>query len=92
MQAERVHIDHEEDGFHLLVKTEEGEWFNFHIQDNAESLYDQCRSRIGPWLRERDEARGRYAVRWEIETVDESGYSTSDPKHPDFHSVHANRY
>ena len=100
-EAERVEVDSEEDGFHLLLKSEDGQWYDFRIQNiDLDAFYDQVKARIGPYLRERDEARGTRIVNTGagIQVFacdpDESGgaYELSDPKHPQFHSVHADLY
>jgi hypothetical protein len=88
MDADRIHIDPEEDGFHLLVKTEEGEWHDFRIQDCAEALHEQVNLIIGSWLREREGARLAFLC-----IPDESAglaYDANDPKSPNYHSLHTN--
>ena len=55
------------------------------------------KGRIGPYLQEANEARQAVAAGVSLsaflcspEDVDESGgYDRSDPKHPEFHSIHA---
>lgn len=69
---------------------------------DLDAFYDQVKARIGPYLREKEVVRLAQAVEDATDSliagafvcapadVDESGgYDLSDPKHPDFHSVHA---
>lgn len=56
MSVYKVEIDSDERGFTLTLWDDDtGEHF-FRL-DVAEDLYDQAKSRIGPWLAERDLAR-----------------------------------
>lgn len=91
MIAEDITLEWDEDGLHLSVDGE-----TWRVAD-PEALYDRCKAAILPWLMERDEAlrtmprafacnpdeSGGFAL------SDDSGYDRSDPKHPDWHSVHA---
>lgn len=93
MNADSIKIETDEDGLHLIVETpeEDGAFFkqrrfDFRITD-PEALYDAVREEIGPWLHEQSFARLAFLC-----TPDESAglaYLPSDPKAPDFHSVHA---
>jgi hypothetical protein len=86
-------IEHDERGFLLIVYTAGGDRLAHPISD-PEALYDHVKAAIGPWLRERDEARAT------LPHVDEHGFATSGaewpqditPKHPDYHSIHADIY
>jgi hypothetical protein len=88
-RADSVRIECEEDGFWMEVDfsyaphmTEDGRIrFNIHSID-LDAFYDQVKARIGPYLRERDDARRMYEA-------DAGAYELSDPKHPDYHSIHA---
>ncbi len=83
--ATHIEIDSDESGFFLSVYAE-GERHDFRIEGLQERLYDQTRARIGPWLREREDARRTLPMAY----IDGSGaYDLSDPKHPEFHSIHA---
>jgi hypothetical protein len=53
---------------------------------DLDAFYDQVKARIGSYLRERDEARQEHA---QVLYDATAGYDLSDPKHPEFHSVHA---
>lgn len=57
-EAYEVRIESDEDGFHLILTCDALDT-NVRIDQVAESLYDQVKATIGPWLRERDEARYR---------------------------------
>jgi hypothetical protein len=91
-RADSVRIECEEDGFWMEVDfsyaphmTEDGRIrFNIHSID-LDAFYDQVKARIGPYLRERDEARRTLPM---AVYADSEAYELSDPKHPDFHSVH----
>lgn len=106
MNAERIRIECEEDGFHLVVDGLPSLGVvRWRIPD-PEAFYDHVKAAIGPWLYERDQAKRRFEELSRAEKFvtgdnsftrrvfkcdpDESGgYDVSDPKHPDFHSVHA---
>jgi len=93
MRAEHIHIECDEDGFHLFIQIVNGEddpVLDFRV-DDPEALYDAVRSTIGPWLRERSEALRTLPVAFTC-TPDESAglaYDPHDPKGPRFHSTHA---
>ena len=93
-RAHTVSIEEDEDGFTITLEgVDEGDGIvRVNVQNVAEQLYDQVKARIGPWLRERDEAYAEFKARFScsFEDIDESGgYDLSDPKHPRYHSVHA---
>ena len=82
MNENHIQIESEEDGFWLHIWSDQYSK-RFRITD-LDAFYDQVRSRIGPYLRERDEALASRPV-----PLYDGGYEMSDPKHPEFHSVHA---
>lgn len=89
MIAHATRIESDEDGFHLVIETDEGRQ-QFRL-DDPEALYDAARREIWPWLRERDEARAadmRPPTIDELEE-DEGAYDLTDPKHPRHHEVFA---
>ena len=98
---ESVEIDSDERGLVLRIQSEEfGEIALDMTFEVAEALYNRCRADIGPWLRERDVARGtsplQRAYGGKVVSIfacdpDESAgaYELSDPAHPRYHSVHA---
>jgi hypothetical protein len=87
MTATTLSVESDERGFELLLETEEVGTLFVNIQGiDLDAFYDQVKARIGPYLRERDEAR-LSANAWRY--GDAEGYLLSDPKHPQFHSVHA---
>ena len=86
MNAGSIKIECEEDGFYLVIvhePVEHSEWIKI---EDPEALYDHVRGTIGAWLKEGELARREFRC-----DPDESAgaYELSDPKHPDFHSVHA---
>jgi hypothetical protein len=83
-------IECDEDGFHLIVETDEEDPMDFRIVDAEDALHGAVKDVIGPWIAERNAAwqdyqRGARAR----EDYDREAYSLDDPKHADFHSVHA---
>ncbi len=96
--VDSVQIENDENGFELHLSTDEFGPIVVNIQSECETLYDQVKARIGPYLQERDEARSAVAAGVSLkaflcEPNESAGmaevYDISDPKHPDWHSVHA---
>lgn len=92
MSAESISIESDDCGFELhFVVDEEPEVDErgrmiVNIQGcDLDAFYDQVKGRIGPYLREAYEAR-RMAP---VSALHPCGYDVDDPKHPRFHSVHA---
>ena len=98
--SDTIRIETDEGGFYLEV-----EGVTICRIDDPEALYDHVKAAVGPWLYEREQAFAefRQAVKsgtgpaaafiCREEDIDESGgYDTSDPKHPDYHSIHADLY
>lgn len=89
--AEEIQVECDEGGCYLLVDGE-----RWRVAD-PEQLYDRVKAAILPWLMERDEAfqEFRRAAAFGFETPEQladfarDAYDRSDPKHPDFHSVHS---
>ena len=94
MNADNIRIEWDEDGCYLWLtaQREAGEHdLRFRISD-PEALYDHVKAAIGPWLYERD--LGTIGVdpviaRAVYDPQTSDAYDISDPKPPDFHSVHA---
>jgi hypothetical protein len=89
MNADSIRIESDEDGFHLIINCFSSSSqlsqlgvFDFRIQDIAEEFYTEVKNTIGPWLYERDSARG-----WAPATADfrSAEYALDDPKHPTYH-------
>lgn len=84
MDAERITIECEEDGFWLHITAEDRPLICWRITD-PESFYDSVKANIGPWLRERSDIHAVF-----VHDSDESdAYDITDPKHPDHQSVMA---
>lgn len=98
LQAESVKVDTDEGALTLEVfgyaNTPDADevtlTINIHGID-LDAFYDSVKARIGPYLRERDEARRTAPVALAGADTDwpQTVYDSSDPKHPDFHSIHA---
>lgn len=71
MSRYTVSLDWDEDGCTMIVQDDEGsgERYSFRLAD-PEALYDHVKAQIGPWVRERDEARRAFLC--DPEDVDES--------------------
>ena len=98
LRAESVAVDDDEGRFTLDIHVDQGYLVRVDIHEiDLDAFYDQVKGRIGPYLQERDDVKRAYdRGDWRSvftcapEDVDESsGYDRSDPKHPDWHSVHA---
>ena len=97
--ADTIRVDSDEDGFHLIVQTEAGEWHDFKIQALAWEFYEDVKRTIGEWYAEgkRAEAEWRYSqpvvlsdpAHWPSDEELAQPYDQDDPKHPDYHSIHA---
>jgi hypothetical protein len=87
LTADTLKIDTDEGEFVLECETCDGERFTIGIHGiDLDAFYDQVKARIGSYLRERDEARQEHA---QVLYDATAAYDLSDPKHPEFHSVHA---
>ena len=91
-----------------MLANGESKDFDFPMGENvAEELYEAVKREIGPWLYERDQARAEFrcspdesgGVADVLDGISEAAaraaaaaYELSDPKHPDWHSVHADIY
>ena len=92
MNASDIQIEWDEDGCYVDVTVSEDEWrwvegstFRLRVTD-PEQLYDQARSRILPWLRERDEARASMPAVFACNPDESAGaYEASDPKSEGYH-------
>jgi hypothetical protein len=97
----RFVIDWDEDACQMLFEYDGDGYMHSAVLADPEQLYDAVKGAIGPWLRERDDARNAVARGVSLKEylqdenapdgwigTHEGGYATSDPKHPEFHSVH----
>lgn len=81
-----IKIESDERGFELHLETDTGPWV-FNIHAVAAQLFDAARVEIRPWLREKAHAYAEYLAAEGFDDAD--GYEISDPKHPRYHSTHA---
>ncbi len=90
-RAESITVDSDEDGFYLTIVTDEGS-FSVVVQEVSRQLLDEVNASIGRYWEEGQAAR-QHALerRHDAEQADAYDLRT-DPKHPDWHSVHADRY
>lgn len=89
--ADKITIEHDEGGFELHIHSEDA-YVSFNIHAIAEALYDTVKREIGPWLYERDMAKASMPAVFLCNPDESGGYDISDPKHPRFHSTHADIY
>jgi hypothetical protein len=91
VRAESVKIECDEGRTVLEVEDVEGERVTIDIHGiDLDAFYDQVKARVGPYLREMHEAQVAHGAAKRAEfDAHESGYELSNPKHPQFHSVHA---
>ena len=89
LTAESVKVDTDEGAITLEIETDEGEHVTVNVHGiDLDAFYASVQSGVGGYLREMHEARSAFVCA--PADVDESGgYDLSDPKHPDFHSIHA---
>ena len=85
--CDKAEIEWEQEGAYLILRCEALD-VRVRLED-PEQLYDAVKGGIGPWLRERDEALRTLPV---ASYDPREAYDPSDPKHPDWHSVHADIY
>ena len=95
MIAEDIKVEWDEGGCYLHVDGE-----TWRVAD-PEQLYDRVKAAILPWLMERDEAFREFKAQANEYVVairedgsyrmepDEDAYDPTDPKHPRYHSTHA---
>lgn len=76
-QADDIRIEGDEDGFHVLIETNVGD-FDFRIHHLAEQFHGNVNDTIGSWLREAQEAR--YVHPGQITVEDLDAYPPGDPK------------
>lgn len=75
--ADDVRVEADEDGWHLVVETNVGD-FNFRIHAVAEKLSADVDATIGAWLREGRRAAATYVPRITLDDLD--AYPPGDPK------------
>ena len=99
MNTETIKIDCDERGFTITIDGDsvdpdyQAGRYTWRIAD-PEAFYDHVKAAIGPWLYERDQAFAEFKAQvkggaFRCDPDESGGYDTSDPKHPDYHSTHA---
>jgi hypothetical protein len=76
--ADEAHIEGDDDGFHLIVETADGDHFNFRIHGFAEEFFQNVKEEIGDWLAEGRRAATSYVPRPTEDDLE--GYDRGDPK------------
>lgn len=84
-RADEITVDSDEDGYELRISTDRGVYV-VNIHAVTDEILEGAK-RIAVWQDEMRAASASY-----VPPVDPDGYDRSDPKHPDWHSVHADRY
>ena len=98
MNASDIKIEWDEGGCYIIIDGDsvdpdyQAGCYRWRVE-NPEQLYDRVCAAIWPWIVERDQALREYRAgmalaRDAMEDAREA-YDPSDPKHPDWHSVHA---
>lgn len=75
--ADSIRIVGDEDGFHMIVETDDGDQLDVHVHRVADLLYETVNGTIGVWVDERESARA-----WQVSAHvnDLDGYDLNDPK------------
>lgn len=76
--ADSIVIEGDEDGFHLIIETDEGDRINIRVQGVADELLTAVKGTVGEWVAEREDARATRPGRVTQESLE--GYDLSDPK------------
>lgn len=73
--ADSAKIECDEDGFHLVIETDEGDRINVRVHGVADELLESVTKSIGAWVWERENARATRPA-----PIDLDGYDRGDPK------------
>lgn len=76
--ADSVWIQGQEDGYHLIVETDEGDRINIRVQGVADELLAAVKETVGEWVAEREDARATWPGR--VTQDDLEAYPPGDPK------------
>jgi len=84
---DEIRIETDEDGFHLIVHTDDGNRHEYRIglPDQIKAEVDRT---IGQWLAEGELARAE----WVAARYDGDGYDKASPKHPMWHDTMSTAY
>ena len=94
MNADSIRIESDERGFEMYLRVDEepevdeNGWFRVNVHACALQLLREAQTNIGPWAAEAESVK-RVFDRERDSYDPREAYEISDPKHPDFHSVHA---
>lgn len=73
--ADAITVISDEDGFHLIVETEDGDDLNIRVQGVADDLLQSVNVMIGAWTDEREAVQGTRPSRADLD-----GYDLNDVK------------
>jgi hypothetical protein len=88
--ADAARVDSDEQGFGLVIDTDEGDKLYINIHSVALDFYDSVRVEMRGWVAEADMARATMPQPVTNRPVDvyeaiEAGYALDDPKSPGYH-------
>lgn len=93
LDAETISVESDECGFELHVTDTDGDVHVFNIQAAAVDLLSAVERTIAPWHREGMAVYAEWRAAGAFSAYDPSdAYDLSDPKHPRYHSVHADMW
>ena len=88
VRAEAVRFEGDEDGWHMLIDTDQ-ELIDVHVHGIAWELFEGCDRTLGAEYRMAMEIRREVqATIPSIADDPDQGYDPSDPKHPNYHENH----
>lgn len=76
--ADSARVEARENGFNLVVDTDEGATIVVRVHSVADELYESVQETIGSWRQEREAARQTYLP--PLSEEDLEAYEASDPK------------
>ena len=79
--ADSARVEARENGFNLVIDTDEGATIIVRVHSVADELYESVQETIGSWRAERQNARASYSPPIDPAIFDaRDGYSLNDPK------------
>lgn len=89
VSAYAVTFEGDEDGWHMFIDTDDGK-IDVHVHAVAWELFENCDRTIGEEHRYAMSIKQQVAVAKTVDDDDpDQGYDRDDPKHPEWHSTHA---